>query len=73
MITTSTAKRVNLTNREKQVLQAIADGKSFHGAARELGMAYETVHSHTRNIYRKLKVRSRMEAIIFAYKEKVIE
>lgn len=52
-----------LTERETQVLQSIAQGKTYTKIATELFLSKETVRSHIRNIYQKLAVNSKAEAL----------
>lgn len=52
-----------LTHREKETLKLLARGLRYKEIATELGITMETVRSHTRNIYLKLQVQSRTEAI----------
>lgn len=56
----------NLTNREREVLQLMCTGKSNADIAALLGIELGTVKSHTVNIYNKLGVNSRVEAVIWA-------
>src|ERR671931_94044 len=56
-----------LTDREQAVLQALAQGQSNKEIARSLWLAEQTVKFHLTNIYRKLEVRSRTEAVHWAY------
>jgi len=58
-----------LTEREKDVLRSLCDGKSYKMIAGELFVDINTVKFHIRNIYRKLEVNSKGEAIIKAIKE----
>ncbi len=51
-----------LSLREKQVLDWLAQGHTYHEIASTLGVTYATVHTHIRHIYEKLHVRSRYEA-----------
>src|SRR5690606_240903 len=62
-----------LTQRESQVLQYISEGKSYSKIASELFISKETVKSHTKNIYRKLEVVSKEEAIRVANKQKWVK
>ncbi|MBX9450189.1 MAG: response regulator transcription factor [Taibaiella sp.] len=55
-----------LTERETQVLQGIARGKTYTKIAAELFINKETVRSHIRNIYQKLAVNSKSEALRIA-------
>lgn len=61
-----------LTLREKEVLQFIAEGKGNKEIASLLFISTETVKSHVKNIYRKLKVKNRVEAIRAARKLKLL-
>ena len=52
-----------LTEREKEILKSLAKGLIYKEIASELNIKLETVRSHVRNIYEKLQVQSRTEAI----------
>lgn len=52
-----------LTNREKEILKLLSRGLRYKEIAAELTISMDTVRSHTRNIYEKLQVQSRTEAI----------
>ncbi len=58
-----------LTDREKEVLRNLCDGKSYKMIAGDLFVDINTVKFHIRNIYRKLEVNSKGEAIVKAMKE----
>ena len=62
-----------LTEREVAVLQALAQGQSNKEIARSLWLAEQTVKFHLTNIYRKLEVGSRTEAIRAAYEHGLVE
>jgi DNA-binding NarL/FixJ family response regulator len=62
-----------LTERELAVLQALAQGQSNKEIARALWLAEQTVKFHLTNIYRKLNVRSRTEAVHWAYRHGLLE
>lgn len=55
-----------LTPREREVLQLIAKGLSYQRIADALGMSPHTVTTHIKQIYRKLEVNSRGEAVFEA-------
>lgn len=57
-----------LTNREKEVLQLIAEGMSNQEIADELFITLKTVKTHVSNILSKLEVEDRTQAAIYAYK-----
>ena len=61
-----------LTKRETQVLELLSKGKSYSVIADELFIHRETVKSHIKNIYYKLQVNSKADAIEKALKEKFI-
>lgn len=55
-----------LTEREVEVLKLVAEGKSNKGIAERLTIAPRTVHTHVRNILRKLHLANRVEATLYA-------
>lgn len=61
-----------LSRRETQILELIGDGKSRSQIAKELFIDLETVRSHIKNIYVKLDVNSRADAIKMAKQNKLI-
>ncbi len=58
--------RVELTAREQDILQFIVHGFSNKMIARELGIAEGTIKVHVKNLLKKLKLRSRVEAAVWA-------
>ncbi|HWD86935.1 MAG TPA: response regulator transcription factor [Mucilaginibacter sp.] len=61
-----------LSKRETQILEQVAEGKSRSQIARDLFIDLETVRSHIKNIYLKLDVNSRADAIKAAKENKLI-
>jgi DNA-binding NarL/FixJ family response regulator len=61
-----------LTPRERDVLQALAEGSSDRDIARRLHVGEGTVHSHVTNILSKLEVSSRLQALVFAVRHGVV-
>ncbi|MCH7228503.1 response regulator [Haloferula sp. A504] len=61
---TSSAKDVSLTSREEETLVLLTEGYSNKEIADRLGIGVETVRSHLKNIYSKMHVRSRTEAVV---------
>ena len=62
-----------LTEREMQVLRLIARGMNNRDIAKELFISDNTVKNHVRNILEKLQIHSRMEAVMVAVRQKLIE
>jgi pimeloyl-ACP methyl ester carboxylesterase/DNA-binding CsgD family transcriptional regulator len=60
-----------LTDRERRALQLLREGMSNARIAGELGIAEKTVRNHLSNLYRKLGVRSRTEAIVRGRRQEV--
>src|SRR5699024_824035 len=63
----------DLTNREKEVLELIAQGKSNQEIADELFITLKTVKTHVSNILSKLEVEDRTQATIYAFKHHLVE
>jgi DNA-binding NarL/FixJ family response regulator len=61
-----------LSSRELQVLQLMAKGKSYTAIAEVLFVDKETVRTHIKNIYAKLGVHSKADALDLAYRERII-
>ena len=55
-----------LTDREREVLSLIAAGRENAEIARELGVSTKTVRNHASNIFMKLQVAHRAQAIVLA-------
>ncbi|MEP7272319.1 MAG: response regulator transcription factor [Acidobacteriota bacterium] len=64
--------RLDLTNREQEVLQGLVRGLSYKQVADHLEMSVETVRTHIRAIYKKLHVHSAAEAVARALREKLV-
>ncbi|MDQ6875290.1 MAG: response regulator transcription factor [Actinomycetota bacterium] len=62
-----------LTDREMEVLRLVARGLNNRDIARELFISENTVKNHVRNILEKLQLHSRMEAVVYAVREKLLE
>ena len=62
-----------LTQRELEVIRALAQGMSDRQIASSLGISEKTVRNHTSNIYRKLHIFDRTQAVIYAVREGVID
>lgn len=66
------APQTTLTQRETEVLTHLCMGKSYKMIADDLFISEETVRRHIKNIYRKLEVHSKSEAVAKAFKEKLV-
>ncbi|MFS3129023.1 response regulator [Nocardioides sp. Bht2] len=64
---------LRLTERELQVLRLVARGMNNREIARELFISENTVKNHVRNILEKLQLHSRMEAVMYAVREKLLD
>lgn len=62
-----------LTAREKEILSLLVDGTESRAIAERLFISYETVRNHFKNIYQKLQVTSRVQAVSKAIKENLIK
>ena len=61
-----------LTEREKDVLESLCNGNSYKEIAYKLKITVGTVRHHIKNIYSKLHVHSKSEAVAKAIKEKLV-
>ncbi|HJP65673.1 MAG TPA: response regulator transcription factor [Actinomycetota bacterium] len=71
-LTEAERRLADLTSRELQVLQSMADGKSTPDMARELFISPLTVQTHIKNILSKLDVHSKLEAVTFAVRHGLV-
>jgi DNA-binding NarL/FixJ family response regulator len=62
-----------LTARELEVLRLVAEGMSNRDVATELTISENTVKNHVRNILEKLHLHSRMEAVMYAVRENLLD
>ena len=61
---------VSLTEREHEILQCLANGLNNKTIARNLGISDTTVKVHIKHLLSKLKLTSRLEAAVWAHKQK---
>ena len=64
---------LRLTERELEVLRLVAKGLNNREVAKELFISENTVKNHVRNILEKLQLHSRMEAVMYAMREKLLD
>jgi DNA-binding NarL/FixJ family response regulator len=62
-----------LTDRELEVLKLVAQGLNNREIAKRLFISENTVKNHVRNILEKLQLHSRMEAVMYAVREKLLD
>jgi len=62
----------SLTQQEGELLRLIVDGHHYKTAAKELGISVNTVSFHLKNIYAKLHVHSKSEAVAKAIRERLV-
>lgn len=62
-----------LTPREREVLQALAEGLSDKEISERLYVGVGTIHTHIKSILSKLEVQSRLQALVFAVRHGVVE
>ncbi len=62
-----------LTEREMDVLRLVAKGMNNRDISKDLFISENTVKNHIRNILEKLQLHSRMEAVVYAVREKLLE
>jgi DNA-binding NarL/FixJ family response regulator len=62
-----------LTERELEVLKLVAKGLNNRDIGSELFISENTVKNHVRNILEKLHLHSRMEAVVYAVREKLLD
>ncbi len=65
-------KKLNLSNREYEVLQLLAKGHSNNDIAESLFISLSTVKTHVSNLYSKMGVKSRIQAVEKAKRLKII-
>lgn len=62
----------NLSSREKEILKCLVEGMSYKMIADTCFISADTVNGHIKNIYKKLQVHSKGEAVAKAIKRKII-
>ncbi|MFD2824389.1 response regulator [Lacinutrix iliipiscaria] len=69
---TSEKEEIKLTNREVEVLEQLSKGLSYNLIAANLILSVGTVRKHIENIYKKLQVHNKLEAVQKAKKNNII-
>ncbi len=68
----ATADDYNLTPKEKELLECLADGKSYKMIADKMSISIETVKTHIKSVYRKLHVNSSHEAVAKVIRQRIV-
>lgn len=68
----NTSDEFNLTEREKEILKWLVEGMSYKLIADTCFISIDTVSGHIKNIYKKLQVHSKSEAVAKAIKGKIV-
>ncbi len=68
----TTSKEDTLSERELDILQCLVNGDSYKMIAENCFISMGTVRSHINNIYKKLHVNSKSEAVVKALREKLV-
>ena len=63
----------DLTAHELKLLKLLVEGHNYQSAATELGVAFSTINFHMQNIYGKLQVHSKSQAVSKALRQRLIE
>jgi DNA-binding NarL/FixJ family response regulator len=61
-----------LSDREMEILKCLVDGMSYKLIADNCSISIDTVSSHIKNIYKKLQVHSKSEAVVKAIKGRIV-
>ena len=63
----------NLTPHELRLLRLLVEGHNYQSAAAELGVSFSTINFHMQNIYGKLQVHSKSEAVAKALRQRLVK
>jgi DNA-binding NarL/FixJ family response regulator len=63
----------NLTSREREIVQLLAEGKSTKEIAITLGLSVKTAETHRSNLMRKLDLHSVGEVVLYAVRNNIVQ
>ena len=66
------SEEINISSKERIILENLAEGKNYKFIAEELNISVHTVRYHIKNVYSKLQASSQSEAIAQAYKKGIL-
>jgi len=66
------AAEARLTPHELRLLKLLVEGHNYQSAAAELGVSFSTINFHMQNIYGKLQVHSKSEAVAKALRQRLV-
>ena len=72
IVNTDDAEKVSLTKRETEILEQLSKGLNYNAISENLFISSGTVRKHIENIYKKLQVHNKMEAVIEGRKHNLI-
>jgi DNA-binding CsgD family transcriptional regulator len=61
-----------MSDRERQVLAVIAQGKTSQDIARRLGISARTVEAHSRSITKKLRAANKAHAVAIGFRKGIL-
>jgi DNA-binding NarL/FixJ family response regulator len=64
---------VDVTSREREIIQLVAEGRSNKEAAATLGISVKTIEAHRANIMRKLQLRTVSDLVRYAIRNKIVQ
>ena len=70
--TRSVSGEINISSKERIILENLASGKNYKSIANELNVTVDTIRYHIKNIYSKLQASSQSEAIAKAYRKGIL-
>ena len=73
MATAASGRRDGLTTREVEVLELMAAGLTHRQIALRLGITDKTARNHMTNVYEKLEIHGRAEAVLYAVRAGLVD